>query len=56
MENMFPPHLSGFRKHHSSQSVVVNLVENCQFALDNNNMYGAVLTDLSKVLTVCLTS
>ena len=48
MENIFSPHLSGFRKHHSSQSVIVNLIENCKYALDNNNMYGAVLTDLSK--------
>ncbi len=48
-ENIFSPHLSGFRKHHSSQSVIVNLIENCNFALDNSNMYRAVLTDLSKV-------
>ncbi len=48
MENIFSSHLSGFRKHHSSQNVIVNFIENCKSALDNNNMYGAVLTDLSK--------
>ncbi len=44
MENIFAPHLSGFRKHRSSQSVIVKL---CKFTPDNNT-YGAVLTDLSK--------
>ncbi len=48
MAIIFSPHLSGFRKHHRSQNVTVHFIENCKSALDNNNMYGTVLTDLSK--------
>ncbi len=30
------------------QDVVLNFVEKCKVALDSTNVYGAVLTDLSK--------
>ena len=42
------PHLSGFRKPHNCQSVLLSIVEKCKTAMDNNKVYGAVLTDLSK--------
>ncbi len=39
VENIFAPHLSGFPNYHSSQStIIVKFIENCKFALDNNNI------------------
>ena len=46
-EPIFSPCLSGFRKHHSCQSVLMKFVEECKANLDINKVGGAVLTDLS---------
>ena len=46
--DIFSPYLSGFRKQHSCQSVLLHYVEKCKQALDSNKVYGALLTDLSK--------
>ena len=47
-EGVLSPHLSGFRKGYNCQSVLLNFVEKCKVNLDNNQVYGALLTDLSK--------
>ncbi len=47
-ENLLSPHLSGFRKAHDCQSVLLRLIETCKTSLDKNYIYGALLTDLSK--------
>ena len=52
IENIYSTDLLGSRKHHSSQNVILNLIENSKFTLDND-MYGAVLSDLSKAFN-CL--
>jgi hypothetical protein len=44
--------ISGFRKGHDCQSVLLRFNESLKSHLDNNDIVGAVLTDLSKVLTV----
>lgn len=45
---IFSPYLSGFRKGHSCQTVLLRMVEQCKKALDHNTFSGALLTDLSK--------
>ena len=40
--------LSGFRKQHGCQHVLLNFVEKCKNVLDDGKLYGALLTDLSK--------
>ena len=47
-ESVSSKYLSGFRKGHSCQSVLLNLVEKCKLAIDSNQVYGVLLTDLSK--------
>ena len=47
-EMKFSPHLSGFRKEFSCQSVLLNYVENCKSNLSKKKCYGSLLTDLSK--------
>ena len=47
-EPILSPHLSGFRKNHSCQSVLVKFVEDCRLNMDNNKVGGAMLTDLSR--------
>ena len=47
-DNVFSPYMSGFRKRHSCQNVLVKYVENCKNSLDKNKVYGTLLTDLSK--------
>ena len=42
-ENIFSPYISGFRKGHSCESVLLRLVENVKLNMDNGNMYGALL-------------
>ncbi len=37
-------------RNHSSQSEIVNFIENCKFTLDNNNMYCAVLENCKFIL------
>ena len=48
MEPMFSPHLSGFRKGHGCQHVLLNMAEQCKSNLDNNGISAALLTDLSR--------
>ena len=47
-EPMLSPYLSGFRKHHSCQNVLMKFVEDCKLNLDNSKVGGAILTDLSR--------
>ena len=42
------PYISGFRKHHDCQNVLLRFNECIKSHLDNNEVAGAVLTDLSK--------
>lgn len=48
LESMLSNHLSGFRKGHSCQNVLNRFVESCKLNLDNGDVFGAILTDLSK--------
>ena len=48
MEHHFSPFISAYRKSFSTEQVLVRLLENWRNKLDNNNVVGAVLTDLSK--------
>ncbi len=41
-------HMSDFRKGHSCENVLKRFTENCKSAMDSNNLYEAILTDLSK--------
>ena len=41
-------HMSGFLKGHSYENVLMRFTENCKSTMDSNNLYGAILTDLSK--------
>ena len=45
---IFSPFLTGYRKHHGCQDVLVHFVTICQKALDNGDVAIALLTDLSK--------
>ena len=40
--------LSGYRKRHSCESVLLKLVEDCKHAVDNNKICATILTDFSK--------
>ena len=42
------PDLSGFRKKHGCQDVILNLVENTKSKVDNNKIVCTVLTDLTR--------
>ena len=48
MTSHFNPGLSAFRKGFSCNSVLINLIEDWKKALDNNEVIGAILIDLSK--------
>ncbi len=52
-DSKFSPLLPGFRNTYSCQDVL-NFVEICKVALHNKNVYGAVLTDLSKAFDCLL--
>ncbi len=47
-EGHFSKYVSGFRKGHDCQGVLIRFSESIKSHLDNNNIVGAVLTDLSK--------
>ena len=47
-EQFLSPHISGFRKGYSCQNVLLRFVEICKSKLDNKQVYGTLLTDLSK--------
>ncbi len=48
LETRFSPYLSGFRKKHNCENVLLRFIEQCKSSLDHNETYGAILTDLSK--------
>lgn len=48
MDNRFSPYISAYRKGYSTQHVLMRLVEEWKESLDNKNLVGAVLMDLSK--------
>ena len=48
--------MSGFRKAHGCQDVLLNFTKNAKLSLDNRNVTLALLTDLSKALIVYLIS
>ncbi len=48
LEPVLSPHMSGFRKGYSCESVLVKMVDRCKSHLDTNGVSGALLTDLSK--------
>ncbi len=47
-ERYFSKSISGFRKGHDSQGVIIRFSESIKSHLDNNNVTAAVLIDLSK--------
>ena len=47
-ENILTPYVSGFRRQHSCETVLVRMVENVKKALDEGKVVCAVLIDLSK--------
>ena len=47
-EGIFSQYLSGFRKSHSCETVLIRMVENIKKALDAGKIVCAVLMDLSK--------
>ena len=48
MEQDFSPLLSAYRKSFSTEHVLIRLLQDWRNKLDNSNVVGAVLTDLSK--------
>ena len=48
MEHHFSPFISAYRKSFSTEHFLIRLFEDWRNTLDNNNVVGAVLTDLSK--------
>jgi hypothetical protein len=47
-EDIYSPYLSGFRKGHSCQTLLMRLVEDWKKALDSHKVVGTILMDLSK--------
>ena len=47
-EKIFSQSLSGYRKGHSCQGVLLNFVGNCKKYVDNEYVYGLISADLSK--------
>ena len=48
-ENIFSKHASGFQKDFSTRQCLLAMLEKWKRSVDNNKMFGALLTDLSKV-------
>ena len=48
MNDKFSPFLCGFRKGYSTQNALLKLLENWRKHLDNNELIGTILLDLSK--------
>ena len=46
----FSPLLGGFRKGYNTQHVLLNFLQKCIASLDNKELAGAILMDLSKAL------
>ena len=47
MRNKLSPYLCGFRKGYSTQQCLIIMIERWKKALDEHDIAGAVLTDLS---------
>ena len=47
-ENLLSPYISGFRKTHSCETVLIRMVEHIKKSLDHGKIVCAVLMDLSK--------
>ena len=47
-ENIFDKLLSGLRKKHGCQTLMLKIVEDWRYALDKKQIVGAILMDLSK--------
>ena len=48
MQDKLSPLLTGFRKNHSTQQCLVNMLEEWKKNLDNNKIVGSIFMDLSK--------
>ena len=46
----FLPFFSAYRENYSAQHVLITLVEECKKHLDNNEIVGGILIDLSKTI------
>ena len=55
MSAKFSKHLSGFRKNHNTQHVLLNMIENWKSNLNKGNKIGAIFMDLSKVFVTWIT-
>ena len=49
-ESKFSPLLTGFRKNHCTQNVLLNMIEQWKHALDKDKKVGTIFMDLSKTL------
>ena len=47
-EDILSPYISGFRKTHSCETVLIRMVEHIKKSLDHGNIVCAMLMDLSK--------
>ena len=47
-ESMFSPQITGFRKNHSTQNALLNMIEKWRHALDKGKKVGTIFMDLSK--------
>ena len=47
-ESKFSPQLTGFRKNHSTQNALLNMIEKWKHTLDNGKKVGIIFMDLSK--------
>ena len=54
MEHHFSPFISAYQKSSSTEHAPIRLLEDWRNKLDNNNVVGAVLTDLSKAFNCIL--
>ena len=48
IDNFLSPYISAYRKAHSTNHVLIRLIEDWKKGLDNDNLVGTVLMDLSK--------
>ena len=47
-ESKFSPQLTGFRKNHSTQNALLNMIEKWRHDLDKGKKVGTIFVDLSK--------
>ena len=47
-DDIFSPHMSGFKKAHGRQDVLLHFANNAKLSLDDRNVTLALLLDLSK--------